>query len=199
LSIPLALTLARILLSPLFLVLYLYHEAWGVELRYLPYLLLLLMALSELSDLLDGLLARKKNVVTDLGKVLDPMADSMFRLSVFFTFTQGLIQLPLLLVLLFLYRDTIISTLRTLCALRGVALAARLTGKIKAVIQAAAGFLVLILMIPYSLGIMSLSLLRDASYYIVLAAAAYTLYSGAEYVIANASYIRRALARSPGS
>lgn len=182
-------------MSPVFLVIYLYHESFGISKLFLPYALIILWGLSELSDLFDGFVARKKNQVTDLGKILDPMADSIFRLSVFLTFTQGLIQLPLLLVFVFLYRDTVISTLRTVCALRGVALAARLTGKIKAVIQAVTALFILILMIPYSLGYLRLEALQEISLYSVAVAAFYTVYSGVEYIYANRNYIKKALDR----
>jgi CDP-diacylglycerol--glycerol-3-phosphate 3-phosphatidyltransferase len=192
-STAMLLTLSRILLGPLFLVVYLYYQKLGISLSYLPYILIFLAAVSELSDMFDGALARKHNKVTDLGKLLDPMADSIFRLSVLLAFTQGVIQLPLLLVAIFFYRDTIISTLRTLCALRGFALAARLSGKIKAVIQAAIVFFILILMIPYSLGCLDVSLLQAISFYSVLVGAIYTLYSGTEYIFANRKFIRKAL------
>lgn len=194
-GIALYFTLVRILLSPLFLFIYLYYEELGVSLRLLPYLLISLMCISEFSDLFDGFIARKKNQVTELGKLLDPLADSIFRLSVFLTFTQGLIQLPLLLVLFFFYRDSIIGTLRTLCALRGVTLAARLSGKIKAVIQGIVAFFILILMIPYSLGLLELHLLRQMSLIAVLIACLYTLFSGVEYIFANRIYIKKALIR----
>jgi CDP-diacylglycerol---glycerol-3-phosphate 3-phosphatidyltransferase len=187
------LTLSRILLGPIFLVVYLYFQDFGIKLTWLPWILIILAGISELSDMFDGALARKHNKVTELGKLLDPMADSIFRLSVLLAFTQGIIQIPLLLVSLFFYRDTIISTLRTLCALRGFALAARLSGKIKAVIQATVIFFILILMIPYSLGCLDVALLRVASFYGVLVAAIYTLYSGTEYIIANRKHIKKAL------
>lgn len=195
-SIALVLTLSRILLGPIFLVVYLYSQDLGISLAWLPYILLILAGVSELSDAFDGALARKQNKVTDLGKLLDPMADSIFRLSVLLAFTQGVVQLPLLLVCVFFYRDTIISTLRTLCALRGIALAARLSGKIKAVIQGAVVFFILILMIPYSLGCLDVKLLQVISFYSVLAAAIYTLYSGTEYIIANRKYIKKAIGLS---
>lgn len=192
-SAPLVLTLSRILLGPLFLLIYLYHEKWGITPFSLPCLLIFLAILSELSDLFDGRLARRKNMVTDLGKLLDPMADSIFRLSALLAFTQGVVQVPLGLVALFFYRDTIISTLRTVCALKGVALAARMSGKIKAVVQAAIVFFILILLIPYSTGYLEITRLRDLSAYSVFLGAIYTLYSGIEYIIVNRSYIARAL------
>jgi CDP-diacylglycerol--glycerol-3-phosphate 3-phosphatidyltransferase len=195
-SIALCFTLLRLLLSPIFLIVYLYYQEMGMSLILLPYILLLLMGLSELSDLFDGFFARKKNQVTELGKILDPMADSIFRLSVFFTFTQGFVKLPLLLVLFFFYRDSIISTLRTVCALRGVALAARLSGKIKAVLQAVVAFFILILMIPYSLGVLDLQTFQKMSLFSVLIACIYTVYSGIEYIYANQFYIKKALNKS---
>lgn len=192
-STPIYLTLARVAFSPIFLVVYLYHERCGINLYLLPYMLLFLLSICELSDLFDGMVARATNQVTDLGKLLDPMADSIFRLSVFLTFTQGIIQLPLSLVLIFLYRDSVISTLRTVCALRGVTLAARLSGKIKAVLQAATAFFIIILMIPYSLGMITLDTLQEISLYSVMATAVYTVFSGLEYIYANRSYIKKAL------
>jgi CDP-diacylglycerol---glycerol-3-phosphate 3-phosphatidyltransferase len=193
LSIALVLTLSRILLGPVFLIVYLYYEQLGISLGYLPYILLSLVAVSELSDLFDGALARRMNKVTELGKLLDPMADSIFRLSVLLAFTGGIIQLPLLLVCVFFYRDTIISTLRTICALRGITLAARMSGKIKAVLQAAVCLLILLFMIPYVLGIIERTTLQQLSFYSVLVAAVYTVFSGMEYILANRSYIMRAL------
>lgn len=192
-NIALILTVARIFMSPIFLLLYLYFDRMGIPLVALPWLLIGLVSLTELSDLFDGILARRRNQVTDLGKVLDPMADSIFRLSVLLTFTQGFLELPVLLVSIFFYRDSMISTLRTVCAMRGIALAARLSGKIKAGVQAVCVFIILIFMIPYSLGVLSLDVLREISFYSVLIAASYTVFSGLEYVYANRVYIRRAI------
>jgi CDP-diacylglycerol--glycerol-3-phosphate 3-phosphatidyltransferase len=78
------------------------------------------------------------------------------------------------------------------CALRGFALAARLSGKIKAVIQAVVIFFILILMIPYSMGCLDKQLLQALSFYGVLLSAVYTLYSGVEYIVANRKFIQQA-------
>ena len=192
LKLPLFLTIGRIFISPIFLIFYLKYQQLGITLNTLPFILLCLLGISELSDFFDGYLARKFNIVTELGKILDPMSDSITRLTILLTFTQGLIQLPLLLVFVFVYRDAMISTLRTLCALKGVALAARTSGKIKAVLQALSIFVILILMIPYSWGTLSLTQLQDISFYIITAAALYTLASGTEYIWTNRLYIKQA-------
>lgn len=165
----------------------------GISFPSLPYVLLALVSISELSDILDGFLARKYGKVTDLGKILDPMADSIFRFSILFAFTKGVLQLPILLVIVFFYRDAIISALRTLCALRGFALAARTSGKVKAILLAAVAFFLLILMIPYSVGAISLATLRSLSLWAVSLTALYVVYTGIEYVYVNRHYIRKAL------
>lgn len=158
-------------------------------------MLLFLLAVAELSDAFDGYLARKYNQVTDFGKIFDPMADSIARLSVLLTFTQPPVNLPMPLIFIFLYRDSVISTLRTICALRGFALAARVSGKIKAAVQAAASFAILFLMIPQSVGYISQEQLQAYSTFIVSLAAIYTLYSGFDYICANRYYIGKLLGR----
>ncbi len=184
-------TFIRIIISPIFLIIYIYSEDLGIGVKFLPYILLGLTAISELSDAFDGYIARKYNQVTDLGKILDPMADSIYRISVFLSFTQPPINLPVFLVFIILYRDSVISTLRTVCALRGFALAARPSGKLKAILQAIAIFMILFVMIPESIGIMSNATLKFYSTAIVSVAALYTLFSGIDYIYANRDDIKR--------
>lgn len=187
------LTFIRIFISPIFLLVYIEHETLGISSIVLPYVLLFLLGVSELSDAFDGFLARRYNQVTDLGKLLDPMADSIARISVFLTFTQDPIDLPLALIFVFLYRDSVVSTLRTICALKGFALAARISGKIKAVIQAISAFAIIILMIPHSLGYISTSTLHTICSLIVGTAGVYTVFSGIDYIYANRIYIAKLL------
>lgn len=187
------LTFIRIFISPIFLFVYLEYEYLNFSLVTLPYLLLFLFGISELSDAFDGYVARKYNEVTDLGKILDPMADSIYRISVFLTFTLPPIRLPMILVFIILYRDSVVSTLRTICALKGFALAARASGKIKAVVQAIAAFIIILLLIPYSLGNMQEETLHRISTIIVSIASVYTLFSGIDYIYANREYIARLL------
>lgn len=190
-------TLLRIFISPIFPILYLNYEWLGIPFIYIPYVMLFLLIICECSDLFDGFLARRHNLVTDLGKILDPVADTVTHITLFLTFTQGLVQLPLYLVFIFLYRELFIGALRTLCALRGVALAARFSGKVKAVLQAMVCVAILFLIIPYQEGYLSLSIFRDICFYLAALAALYTVISVADYVYANRIYIQRALQKSP--
>lgn len=188
-----SLTFIRIFISPIFLLLYIAHDSFGISSVVLPYVLIFLMSVSELSDAFDGYFARKYNQVTDLGKIFDPMADSIYRISIFLTFIEPPVKLPILLVFIFIYRDSVISTLRTICALRGFALAARFSGKLKAVIQAIAAFLVLLFMIPESVGSITRETLQYYSTWIVSVAAVYTIFSGVDYILANKEHIRKLL------
>lgn len=191
LSLPNTLTLLRIFLSPIFLLVYLQYEAIGISLYALPYVLIALLALTEMSDAFDGFLARRFNQVTDLGKILDPMADSISRISVFLTLTLDPVKIPMLFVFAILYRDSVVSTLRTVCALKGYALAARTSGKIKAVIQGIAALFVLLLLIPYASHKISLETLQISSAWIVGIASFYTLFTGVDYIYANRIYIQK--------
>ncbi|MEZ5315583.1 MAG: CDP-diacylglycerol--glycerol-3-phosphate 3-phosphatidyltransferase [Chlamydiales bacterium] len=193
------LTFFRIFITPIFMFIYLEHELLAINPIILPYFLLTFLIFSELSDAFDGYLARKLHQVTDLGKILDPMADSIYRISVFLTFTQPPVNLPLLIVFLFLYRDSVISTLRTICAFRGFTLAARATGKIKAMIQAGSAFLVVFMMIPYSLGKISQISLRYTAIIAISVAAFYALLSGIEYIWVNREYVLRLLTDQEGN
>jgi CDP-diacylglycerol--glycerol-3-phosphate 3-phosphatidyltransferase len=186
-------TLLRIFLSPIFPILYLGREWLGIPFVWVPYIMLFLLIICECSDVFDGMLARKRNQVSDLGKVLDPMADSVTHISLFLTFTQGFVQLPLMLVLVFLYRDFFVTTLRTLCALRGVALAARFSGKMKTILQAGVALLIVALMIPYAHGVISLAVFQQISLFAIWIAAFYTALSIGDYIYANWVYIKRAL------
>ena len=184
-------TLLRIIVIPFFPLIYLKYDFFKIPLIWMPFILLGILIFCEFTDLVDGFLARRKNQVTDLGKVIDPMADSITHILVFFTFTQSWIDVPILLVFVFFYREFLISTLRTICALKGFSLAARRSGKIKTLLQAIIAVLVVALLIPFFMGYISLETLRFTSLILVSIAALYSVISAIDYVYANKSYIKK--------
>lgn len=186
-------TFIRIFISPIFLLIYLYPKTFGLDPISLSVALFVLLTISELSDAFDGYIARKYNQVTELGKILDPMADSIYRISLFLTFTQEPVKIPMGLVFVFLYRDSVVSTLRTICALKGFTLAARTSGKLKAAIQGMAAAIVIFLMFLTGLDWITSEQLTSYSTIVVLAAALYTVLSGFDYIFSNWRYIRRLL------
>jgi CDP-diacylglycerol--glycerol-3-phosphate 3-phosphatidyltransferase len=130
------------MLTPVFAIVFFQGYLWS------RILALIIVILSELTDLFDGMAARKRKEVTDFGKLLDPLADSVSRLTIFlcmaveFAVGSGN-RMAMYLVLFLLWRDALVSTIRTVCAHRGVVVAARWSGKVKAVVQAIVIFTIL--------------------------------------------------------
>jgi CDP-diacylglycerol--glycerol-3-phosphate 3-phosphatidyltransferase len=103
---------------------------------------------SEISDLLDGWLARRTGQVSNFGKLMDPYADSIFRLTAFLSFAApidgGRGWYPLWMPILLVLRDIGTSIVRTFSMEQGTVVAAKASGKIKAVAQ---GFLLVALLV----------------------------------------------------
>ena len=96
----------------------------------------LIISLSiEITDTFDGIIARRMKQTTSLGKVLDPMADSCSRLILFVCLTYAKL-FPLIALTILMFRDTLVPFIRQRMALLGIAMAARRSGKIKAIAQA---------------------------------------------------------------
>ena len=88
----------------------------------------------EITDLADGWMARRYGVVSNFGKLFDPFSDAFCR----FTLFLGLMAIgvaDLWMILVIFYRDSSVSFLRTVAAVRNVVVAARPSGKLKAVVQ----------------------------------------------------------------
>ncbi|MFP4425712.1 MAG: CDP-alcohol phosphatidyltransferase family protein, partial [Spirochaetaceae bacterium] len=133
-----ALTASRLVLSPLFFVLFFLPEWTGSYHLVTVVLLWIVFFAIEISDILDGAVARRKNIVSDLGKLFDPFADVISRLTYFITFAAVGIM-PAWIVLLILYREYTIIFLRMMMYRTGTAMAARKGGKLKAVFYAVSG------------------------------------------------------------
>jgi CDP-diacylglycerol---glycerol-3-phosphate 3-phosphatidyltransferase len=156
-----ALTLSRFVLAPMFAVVFsLTIRVDGFRTTGIV-LLWLLFALIELSDVLDGAVARRRGTVTDIGKILDPFADVVSKITYFTCLlTAGIVPLWFLLVVL--YREFGIILIRMILYRDGVALGARVAGKLKTwlyAVTAGAGILFLSLHMPPALTIAMLVLL----------------------------------------
>ncbi|MBI9104231.1 MAG: CDP-diacylglycerol--glycerol-3-phosphate 3-phosphatidyltransferase [Spirochaetales bacterium] len=129
------LTASRIFLSPLFFLAFFIPVWTGVGQTASVVILWVIFILIEISDFFDGRVARSRNEVSDLGKVMDPFADSFARLTYFVCF-MGTGMMPIWIFIIILWRDLIISFFRLLNAKQGKIVAARMSGKIKAFIYA---------------------------------------------------------------
>ena len=122
------LTILRIVLTPVFLVLMLldfpfHYLAAG-----------LVFGAAALTDLLDGHLARKYQLVTNMGKFLDPLADKMLTTAAFLAF-MAMGQMNIWAVMLILTREFMVMSIRLTAAAEGTVIAASFFGKAKTVAQ----------------------------------------------------------------
>jgi CDP-diacylglycerol--glycerol-3-phosphate 3-phosphatidyltransferase len=131
-------TSIRIVLAPVFYLIFTTSMTDGTIGTGPAILLLALFLVMEISDGLDGYVARRTGTVSDFGKLFDPFADSLARLTYFLGFVFTGIM-PGWIFILVLYRDLGVAFVRTLAMRKGVAMAAQLSGKIKAWIYAIAG------------------------------------------------------------
>jgi CDP-diacylglycerol--glycerol-3-phosphate 3-phosphatidyltransferase len=171
-TLPNAVTAYRILAGPLCFFLLAYQGHQGAIVAF-P-----LMVLAEVSDFLDGYLARSSRQVSNVGKVLDPMADSLYRGAVFVAFAVAG-WMPVWMLGVIVLRDVAVSWLRELAESRGVTLAARASGKWKAGVQAAAQ-LPIVLMVALGLSLHA-EPMATFSLVLLLAATVVTAYSLFDY------------------
>ena len=143
------------------------------------------LLLCELSDVADGSLARWLGVDSSWGAMLDPYADSMARLIVYWSLARvdlGLWYVPLVMAL----RDVTVAYCRITLAKGGRTVSAKLSGKIKAVVQGAGALLLVMgpLFWDWGIGMWTMPVL---SWVVILTTAA----SGGEYLFGALGVVRQ--------
>jgi hypothetical protein len=104
-NLPNKLTISRLVMAPLFFIAFFLPEWFGAGLASVStVLVLVLFALTELSDLLDGYIARRYHLITDLGKVMDPFADTFSRLT-YFVCLSAVGVMPVWAFIIIMWRD----------------------------------------------------------------------------------------------
>lgn len=127
-NLPNKLTASRFVLTAAFLVVIF------SEIRFHETIALVLFCLAGISDFLDGQLARKHNLITNFGILMDPLADKIMVCSAFIAFV-GLKWMPAWMVVIVVARELAITGLRLLAASKNVVLAAERYGKHKTISQ----------------------------------------------------------------
>lgn len=197
-NLPNRLTLARILLVPLILIFILplpqlaIFQSWNVFIgQYGQLVALLLFAIASLTDLFDGKIARSRNLVTNLGKFLDPIADKMLVISVMIALVQ-ISRLNALVAIIVIIREFIVTGVRLVASDKGVVISASNLGKAKTVSQLIAvmimlGEQTLILLFGSFIPPDWITLIGD---FAMLVAVILTLVSGFDYLKKNLSYLK---------
>ena len=139
-TLPNKLTLGRLALTPVYFLIFFfsinksYYPIIGISLLWLIFIVM------EVSDVLDGHIARKHNLVSDVGKLMDPFADVIARVTYFICF-YSIGIMPLWVLIIIVWREYSIMFIRTLIAKEGTALAASVWGKAKAATYFISGIL----------------------------------------------------------
>ena len=138
----------------------------------------ILFILASLTDFLDGYIARKNNIVTDFGKLLDAIADKVLVNSVLIILaSQGFIH-PIIPVVI-IVRDSIVNSIKMIAASRGKVVAAIKSGKVKTATLMVGIALTLFYNLPFEL-----VNLRVADF-LLFGAAILSIISGIQYYLLN--------------
>ena len=170
-NLPNKLTVLRIvLILPFLLVLYL--DVPGAS-----YIALAIFIIASLTDLLDGKIARSRNLVTDFGKFADPLADKMLVVAAMLWFVENG-QMPGWALLIVILREFAVSGLRMVASDKGRVIAAGWSGKVK---TASTMVCIVLMFLPIP------DLVNTLCVAVIVVT---TLWSGVEYFVKNRDCLR---------
>ncbi len=176
-----AFVIALVLLFPFYLVdieipKVLVNKILVVDIRYIIAGIIFIIA--SLTDLLDGKIARKRNLVTNFGKFIDAIADKVLvNTSLIILSAQGFIS-PAIAVII-IARDTIVDSIRMIASANGTVIPAGKVGKIKTVFMMIGISLTFFYNLPFELWNI------DVSNVLMIIAVVLSVYSGIEYYYLN--------------
>ena len=176
-NLPNKITMLRIIMIPIFVAVLL------IEFPYHQPIAAAIFILAALTDSLDGYLARSRNLITDFGKFMDPLADKLLVCSALICFVQ-LGSVPAWMVIIIIAREFAITGLRTLAASDGIVIAASKWGKAKTMSQMLAIVIILFNNWPFSLLNIPMGTIM------IWIATILTLISGIDYLILNKKVFR---------
>lgn len=193
-NLPNKITVSRIILSILIIIILLFpFDASGIELPRLfidesividlKYIIAgILFIIASLTDFIDGKLARKNNMVTDLGKMLDAIADKILVNSVLIILASSGFISPIIPVVI-IVRDSIVNSIKMVAGNKGQVVAAIKTGKIKTACLMIGIVLTLFYNLPFELLNIRVS---DA---LLIIASVFAIISAIQYYEMNKKYI----------
>lgn len=185
------LTMSRIFLTFIFMFFLFCH---GLLFKVLS---LVVFALAALSDFFDGMIAQRGNMITDFGRLMDPIADKILVLAAFAAFVQ-LQLIDAWMFMIIVSREILITSLRLFALNKGKVLSAARAGKHKTVLQMLViftilGFILLkeIVLKYYTWNPAWENVFRQGIFYLMLLTVGLTLYSGLAYLWENRKVITR--------
>ena len=190
-NVPNILSVIRILLSPVFLIMFLSGDV------FLQRVSLVVFFAAVLTDWYDGWHARKYDSITNFGIFIDPLADKVLTSFAFYLFYL-LGFMPLWMLIIIALRDIIVTLIRSYDEYKGITLKTSFIAKAKTFMQMSYIFLILFLLILITSDI-DTKLKEDIrffiyesnlNYFLMLFVTLLTLYTGLDYII-RAQYYKR--------
>lgn len=183
-NVPNALTITRIVLTPVVLAAYMLNFPAHFLVATILYFI------AGMTDFFDGKIARSKNLITNFGKFADPLADKMLTTAVYLALiSNGYCNIWILFIILF--REFGISSIRLVAAAQGVVIPANMWGKVKTFnMMIFTGFIFLLLSLQFDFGVLPASFpLHTLSSVLLWITAIVTAISGVTYIIEGAKVI----------
>ena len=140
-----------------------------------------LFVIASLTDMIDGKIARKNNLVTDFGKVMDAIADKVLVNGVLIILAYNG-NIPLVIPVVIILRDTIVDSIKMVAGNKGKAVGASIWGKLKTVCMMFGLSLVFFSNLPFEL----IGIRLD--YILLIIATVLSIYSGIQYYVVNSKY-----------
>jgi CDP-diacylglycerol---glycerol-3-phosphate 3-phosphatidyltransferase len=190
--LPNQLTILRIILTPVFLVLFLMGDPLAIQISSIVFVI------AAITDWYDGWLARKFNYITEWGKFMDPLADKILTSTAFIAFVIVGI-LPLWMVLLIIIRDFLITLIRIFADFRKVTFITTRTAQLKTFLQM---FFLYYLLVIYTLKtfeslrashqkLFDFLLNPDGIYIVMFLITLFTVITGVTYIFSNRFLIKK--------
>ncbi|STO31572.1 CDP-diacylglycerol--glycerol-3-phosphate 3-phosphatidyltransferase [Fusobacterium necrogenes] len=164
-NLPNKLTFLRLILAVPFIYFLQFSDIGGFTYRIIAFMI---FVIASLTDFFDGYLARKHNLITDFGKIMDPLADKVLVISALVIFVD-LGYIPSWMSIVVIAREFLISGIRMLAAAKGEVIPAGKLGKYKTTSQ----MIVILIMMLFGRNIYN--------FYMMLIPVVLTLWSGWEY------------------
>lgn len=190
-NLPNKLTVGRIILVPFFVVALLANFPLNNAVA------LIIFIAASLTDMFDGKIARKNGLITDFGKFADPLADKILVLAALLCFVQlGICDC--IAVIIVLFREFSVTSIRLIAASKGKVVAANMWGKAKTVSQMIAIIAVIAMQIVLELPEVRLNFINTATFepiffvvgeILIWISVVFTIISGVVYIIQNRQFI----------
>lgn len=166
-NLPNKLTVARVIAVPFFVFFYMKNMA---------VVSLIIFVLASITDMFDGKIARKYNLITNFGKIMDPLADKVLVYAAFCLFVADG-KIPGWTLIIILAREFLVAGVRAVAASQGIVIAADMAGKIKTVLQMFA--------VPCLIICTVNKVLYYCAYILFYASLVMTVVSGINYTVKN--------------